>query len=75
MDFPLVSVALASDGFASPDLEKIQPWVNILPVATLPGKVTTYLDKRNKNMWTPTGPGQLLVSKSFVCISCPNLVL
>jgi hypothetical protein len=62
MDFPLVSVALATDAFYPYDPAKIKPWVDILPTSPLASQITGYLDKRNKETWEPTAPGQLLVS-------------
>ncbi|OQV02471.1 hypothetical protein CLAIMM_07667 [Cladophialophora immunda] len=61
MDFPLVSVALAYDGFHELDMEKIGPLVECLPLFGTIYHVLGASDPRDEASWKPTGERQVLM--------------
>jgi hypothetical protein len=61
MDFPLVSIALAYDGFNALDIEKMGPVIQVLPGF---GQIYAILmngDKRDPDTWKAKAEGELLL--------------
>ncbi|ETS82346.1 hypothetical protein PFICI_04222 [Pestalotiopsis fici W106-1] len=61
MDFPLVSVALAYDGFNKLDHARIEPLIATLPPFGVMYAVLAERDPRDPDSWQPKVPGQVLM--------------
>ncbi|OAL22695.1 hypothetical protein AYO20_11147 [Fonsecaea nubica] len=61
MDFPLVSIALAYDGFHPLDGEQIGPLIACLPLFGTFYHVLEVRDPRDPTSWQPTGEKQVLM--------------
>ncbi|KAK8079662.1 hypothetical protein PG997_007480 [Apiospora hydei] len=61
MDFPLLSVALAYDGFYPFDMSRIAPVAQALPGFAESLHALETLDGRDPAGWKPTGPRQVLM--------------
>lgn len=61
MDFPLVTVALAYDGFNTVDMEKLMPLIHILPVFGTTFAALNALDKRDPESWKAKAPREVLM--------------
>ncbi|KAK8050991.1 hypothetical protein PG993_002376 [Apiospora rasikravindrae] len=61
MDFPLLSVALAYDGFFPFDMSRIAPVALVLGGFAESLHALEVLDKRDPASWKPTGPRQVLM--------------
>ncbi|KAJ5226409.1 hypothetical protein N7468_007634 [Penicillium chermesinum] len=64
MDFPLVSIAMAYDGYHALDMTKIAPLVETLPLFGAVYHILGDLDKRDPSSWKATAPGQVLKRNS-----------
>ena len=61
MDFPLVSVAMAYDGYNALDMEQMLPLIATLPCFAPVYHTLETLDPRDPKTWQATGPNQLLL--------------
>ncbi|CAL5868011.1 uncharacterized protein PFLUO_LOCUS2234 [Penicillium psychrofluorescens] len=61
MDFPLVSIAMAYDGFDELDMAQIKPLMASLPLFETVYKALAERDQRDPASWKPTGHGQVLM--------------
>jgi len=61
MDFPLVSIALAYDGFNALDFDKMGPMMECLPLFGAVYHLLEAGDTRDGSSWKPTAPNQVLL--------------
>ncbi|KAK4120051.1 hypothetical protein N657DRAFT_674567 [Parathielavia appendiculata] len=61
MDFPLVSVALAYDGFHTLDMAQMAPLVRALPAFGAVFALLAQLDRRDPESWKPRAEGEVLM--------------
>ncbi|KAH6659079.1 hypothetical protein BKA67DRAFT_543499 [Truncatella angustata] len=61
MDFPLLSVALAYDGFNALEFPRLQSLIDSLPAFADVYAGLAAGDKRDPKDWQPTGPGQVIM--------------
>lgn len=61
MDFPLVSVALAFDGFNALDMEKVFPLIACLPLFGTLYHALEEADPRDEASWKPTAERQVML--------------
>jgi len=61
MDFPLVSVALAYDGFRPLDMARMMPLMQALPACGPIYELLNRGDRRDPESWMPTAEGQVLM--------------
>lgn len=61
MDFPLISVAMAYDGFNALDMEQITPLMEVLPLFGAVYHTLEERDSRPPESWKPTAEKQVLM--------------